>query len=158
MTFERVVRTSLVDAPVAAVWAAVTTPAGFNAELWPYLRMTVPRPFRGATIADVTPGMHIGRSVLLLFGVLPIDYDDITIAEIDEGRRFREESAMLSMRPWIHERALRPVGDRTEVTDTLTFAPRPPLALVPGAGAVLRGIVAALFRHRHRRLGSLLGA
>ncbi|MCM6772534.1 hypothetical protein NDR87_00375 [Nocardia sp. CDC159] len=156
MTFEletqHIDMVSTVDAPIQAVWAAVTSPEGINAELRPYLRMTVPGPFRGRTIADIEPGTRLGRSFFLLFGVLPIDFDDITVAEIDPGRRFREQSTMLSMRSWAHERTLRAVGDRTEVVDAVTFTPRAPLGLIPGWGAVLRACLSLLFRHRHRRL------
>jgi len=41
------------------------------------------------------------------------------------------------------------------VTDTLHFRLRADLAAVPGAAALAAGIVAAPFRHRHRRLAKL---
>lgn len=148
-----------IDAPIDRVWAAVTSPAGINAELLPYLRMTVPRRFRGRTIDDIEPGTRLGRSYFLLFGILPIDFDNITVAEIDSGRRFREESTMLSMSVWVHERTLREVGEGlTEVSDAVHFVPRAPLGLVPGWGSVLRAVLAFLFRHRHRRLRETLSA
>jgi uncharacterized protein YndB with AHSA1/START domain len=56
---------SEVDAPIERVWAAVTSPEGINFELRPYLRMTVPRPFRGVTI-DVEPGTK-WDGIFLLF-------------------------------------------------------------------------------------------
>ncbi|RDI61310.1 hypothetical protein [Nocardia pseudobrasiliensis] len=156
MTFERTTQridmTSVVDAPIEEVWAAVTSPAGINAELSPYLKMTVPAPFRGRTIADIEPGTRLGRSFFLLFGAVPIDFDDITVAEIDPGRRFREQSTMMSMSTWVHERTLRPLGERTEVVDAVSFVPRTPLGLIPGWGSVLRVCLSLLFRHRHRRL------
>ncbi|MEG8182769.1 hypothetical protein GZH49_30340 [Nocardia terpenica] len=157
MTFEpatqRIDRVSIVDAPIDAVWATVTSPEGINAELRPYLKMTVPGPFRGRTIADIEPGTRLGRSYFLLFGAVPIDFDDITVAEIDPGRRFREQSTMMSMSRWVHERTLRPLGDdRTEVVDAVSFVPRLPMGLIPGWGAVLRACLSFLFGHRHRRL------
>jgi ligand-binding SRPBCC domain-containing protein len=147
---------SEVDAPIERVWAAVTSPEGINFELRPYLRMTVPRPFRGVTIDDIEPGTKLGRSIFLLFGVLPFDYDDITIAEIDKGFRFLERSTMMSMSAWTHERTLRQRGERTEVTDAVSFVARAPLGLVPGWTQVLRVVLGFLFRHRHRRLKVLL--
>ncbi len=162
MRFERATQridmVSVVDAPIQDVWAAVTSPEGINVELRPYLRMTVPGPFRGRTIADIEPGTRLGRSYFLLFGALPIDFDDITVADIDPGRRFREQSTMMSMSSWVHERTLRAVGERTEVVDAVSFVPRAPLGLIPGWGVLLRMALSFLFRHRHRRLQAHLRA
>jgi ligand-binding SRPBCC domain-containing protein len=146
---------SVIDAPTAEVWAAVTTPQGINYELRPYMRMTVPRPFRGITIADIAPGTKLGRSFFLLFGIVPIDYDDITVAEIDNGTRFLERSTMMSMSTWTHERTLRQKGERTEVTDAVSYIARAPLGLIPGWSSVLGVMLGFLFRHRHRRLSKL---
>jgi ligand-binding SRPBCC domain-containing protein len=143
---------SVIAAPVSDVWAAVTSPEGINDELRPWLRMTVPRRFRHATIADISPGTVLGRSFFLLFGLVPIDYDDITIAEIDPGTRFLERSTMLSMSAWTHERTLRAIGEATCVTDVVTFVARAPLAWIPGWSRLLRRVLQLLFRHRHRRL------
>jgi len=152
---QRVKAVSEVAAPIERVWAAVTSPEGINYELRPYLRMTVPRPLRGVTINDIAPGTKLGRSFFLLFGLLPFDYDNITVAEIDYGTRFLERSTMLSMSQWIHERKLRQCGDRTEVSDAVSFVPRAPLGWVPGWSRVLRVILSFLFAHRHRRLQAL---
>ena len=140
---------SRVDAPEDLVWARVTAPDGFNDELMPIVRMTVPRAMRGKTIADVTPGERFGRSWLLLFGFLPFDYDDIGIAELGPGSRFLERSSMLTMREWEHERTVTPQGTVCDVTDRIGFTPR--LVLRP-LGPVLRAVYRQVFLHRHRRL------
>jgi ligand-binding SRPBCC domain-containing protein len=159
MTLSRTTRhieaVSEIDAPIERVWGAVTSSEGINYELRPYLRMTVPRPFRSVTINDISPGTRLGRSVFLLFGVLPFDYDDITVAEIDYGTRFREESTMMSMSKWVHERALRRCGECTQVSDAVSFVARAPLGLVPGWSRLLAIMLTFLFRHRHRRLQAL---
>jgi hypothetical protein len=59
---------------------------------------------RGRTIDDIRPGTRAGRSWILLFGLIPVDYDDLGIAELEPGRRFLERSTMLSMGFWEHER------------------------------------------------------
>lgn len=146
-------RTTVLECPVDRVWTTVTTQQGINREMGPYLKMTMPRRFRGRSIADVTAGTRIGKSVLLLFGVLPFGIDDITIARIEPGRMFREESAMTGMRVWIHHRTLEPSGDRTVLTDEITLAPRFP---VPGLGTVMARVLSAFFAHRHRRLRDAL--
>ena len=80
----------------------------------------------------------------------PFDYDLLTIAELDEGSRFLEQSTMLSMRRWQHERTVIPAGDATSVVrDRVTFQPRSMLRL---ATPVLAIGIRAFFGHRHRRL------
>ncbi len=129
----------------------ITQPVGINHELFPFMRMTVPRSFRGKTIEDFAPGSFVGRSWLLLFGVLPIDHDDITLAARESGRYFREESTMMSMRSWTHERTLREVPEGCEVTDRLSYELRLPFQPVAW---LIRGGLGLLFRHRHRRLAA----
>jgi ligand-binding SRPBCC domain-containing protein len=136
-TFRKV---SEVLAPVNMVWELVTIQDGINHEMGPYLKMTMPRAFRGKSIGDVSPGTHIGKSLLLLFGVIPFGYDNITVAQIEPGRMFREESTMTGMRTWIHLRTLEPVDGKTIVTDTITFAPQLP---IPGLERLLSSILAS---------------
>ena len=152
-------RTTALAAPAPAVWEQATQLAGVNAELRPILRMTEPRGLRGATIADLEPGVPAGRSWLLLGGILPVDYDDLCLAEIEPPRRFLERSRMLSMSGWQHERVIEPSATGgCEVTDVLTFALREPLRSIPGMEALAGRIVARLFRHRHERLVAMHGS
>jgi ligand-binding SRPBCC domain-containing protein len=143
-------RRSIVDAPADQVWARVVTPEGINDELRPWLTMSMPRGAESLTVDNVPVGTPIGRAWLRLFGVLPFDYDRLTIAELQPGHRFREESTMLSMRQWSHERTVTPNGDAEAVVrDRITFQLRTLLyPLTPVIAALLR----ALFGHRHRRL------
>ncbi len=140
---------SVVGASVSSVWARVVTPAGINDEMLPWMTMSPPR---GATtsmrIDTVEVGVPLGRFWLRLFGVLPFDYDLLTIAELEPGRRFHEKSSMLSMRRWEHERIVEPDGaDATVVTDRVTLEARLPF-LTP----IFARIVGWFFGHRHRRL------
>ena len=88
------------------------------------------------------------RSRLLLFGVLPVDYDDLTLVSIEPGRGFHERSSMLSMRVWEHERTLEPAEGGTLVRDRLTLR----AACARWRARLQRALVAATFRRRHRRL------
>lgn len=142
-------RTSEIDAPSDKVWAIVTSQEGINHEMGPYIKMTMPKAFHGKSIADVAPGTHVGKSFLLLFGVVPFGFDDITVAQIEPGRMFREESAMTGMRTWVHHRTLEPKGEKTVLSDAVTLAPHLP---VPGLGRLLGTVLSAFFAHRHRRL------
>ncbi len=146
-------RTSAVPVAANRVWSRAVTPEGINDELRPWLRMTVPRGLRGATVETVRVGEPIGRSWILLFGLIPVDYDDLCLAEVGPGRRFLERSTMLSMSSWQHERSVEELGDgQCRVTDTLTFELRRPMRLLPGSRRIARAIVTRLFAHRHRRL------
>jgi ligand-binding SRPBCC domain-containing protein len=143
---------SLVAAPADDVWRWVTSPAGINHELMPIFRMTIPRRMKGKVIDELPIAEAIGRSWLLLFGYVPVDFDDITIAEREDGRRFLEKSTMLSFSSWEHERTVTASEGGCEVTDRLTFRLRPPLDRLPYAEAAAAMLVRSLFAHRHRRL------
>lgn len=136
-----------------AVWERVITPEGVNEELGPLLRMTVPRGAEDFSFDDVEPGERIGRSWVLLLGVIPFDYDDLTLERIDPGRGFLERSTMLSQRLWEHERAIEPLGEGScAITDRVAWEPRLPLP-----GAILKPLIRATFRHRHRQLQRRFG-
>ncbi|OBF37694.1 hypothetical protein A5724_11005 [Mycobacterium sp. ACS1612] len=143
-------RQSVVGAPADQVWARVITAEGINDEVRPWMTMSMPRAIRGLTIDDVPVGIPLGRAWLRLFGVVPFDYDLLTIAELQPGRGFDEQSTMMSMRRWRHQRFVKPDGEsKTVVRDRITFELRAPLRFAtPAVAAGLR----ALFGHRHRRL------
>ena len=142
---------SHLDAPPEAVWQRVISFAGVNDELRPIVRMTAPKHMRSIEPDDVTLGERLFRSWILLFGVIPIDYDDITVVRIEENRGFLERSPMLSQRSWEHERTLEPRDGGTLLTDRVEFVPK-----LPGGGAVTP-VFRAVFRHRHRRLRKRFG-
>jgi ligand-binding SRPBCC domain-containing protein len=138
---------SKLNAPAEEVWERVITPEGINDEMGPWMKMTMPRGVESLSLESVTLGEPIGRSWILLFGVLPIDYDDVTLVELEDGRRFLERSPMMSMRLWEHERTVDPDGGGCTVTDRIRFQPRLGLLRRP-----MRPIFNRFFRHRHRRL------
>ncbi|MFC5065734.1 hypothetical protein [Actinomycetospora atypica] len=142
-------RASVVPAAAEDVWRRVATFAGIDDELRPFLTMSVPRGADDLTIDTAPVGEPLGRSWVRLFGVLPVEYDDLLLVEVERGRRFREESTMFAMRRWVHDRTVEPVPGGALVTDRVVLEPR---ALLVLAGPLLRVVVAALFAHRHRRL------
>jgi ligand-binding SRPBCC domain-containing protein len=138
---------SHLDAPPEAVWQRVMSAEGINYEMAPLFRMTVPRGLGELDLATVEPG-RLGRSWILLFGVLPVDYDDLGLERIEPGRGFLERSTMLSQRLWEHERTIEPQADGgCTLTDRVAWESRLPLP-----GGLLRPLFGAFFRHRHRRL------
>ena len=143
---------SVLSASPDAVWARVSTFEGINDELRPLMRMTAPARIRALEPDDVVLGERIFRSWVLLFGVLPIDYDDLALVKLEPGRGFHERSRMMSMRVWEHERWLTPEGESCRVVDRLTFQAR-----LPGMGPLLERFIRATFRHRHKRLRRWFG-
>ena len=100
---------------------------GINFEMAPLFRMTVPRGLDDLDLATVEPG-RLGRSWILLFGLVPVDYDDLGLERIEPGRGFLERSTMLSQRLWEHERTIEPLaGGGCTVTDRVAWEPRLPL-------------------------------
>lgn len=141
---------SVVAAEPERVWARVVTPEGIADELAPWLGMGMPPGVRGRTVDTVPVGVPLGRAWLRLLRVLPVEHDAMTLVEVVPGRSFREESTMLTLRRWGHERTVEPAGlGTTRVVDRLTVEPR--WLLRPATPVVLR-LVRALFEHRHRRL------
>lgn len=131
------------------VWARITTPEGIAYEMAPWLSMTFPGSVKALTPETVPLGKRLCRSWVLLFGLIPVDYDDVTLVALDPPRRFLEVSPMLSMAHWSHERVIVPYDGGSTVTDTLVFTPR-----LAAAAPLAKRIVKALFTHRHRRLAS----
>ena len=151
--------TTRLPAPAASVWERAVTPAGINDELRPVLRMTMPKGLGDATIDDVETGVTLGRSWILLGGILPVDYDDLRLEEIEKPKggqtlfRFQERSRTSSFAVWGHERIVEPEGEGAcTITDRLTWELKPLMARLPGSQRLATAIVGFLFRHRHRRL------
>lgn len=139
-------------APAATVWAHATTITGVNRELFPLARMTAPCGARLDPEA-IVPGERVFRSWILALGVLPVDYDDLTFAELEAPRRFLERSPMLTQRLWEHERTVEPSDDGCVVRDRVRFEPRSRLL-----GRLQLPVFRLVFANRHRRLARIFGA
>jgi ligand-binding SRPBCC domain-containing protein len=151
-------QTSVIQRPADVVWERAVTEEGINDELAPILRMTMPEGLRDKTVDTVEVGVELGRSWILLGRVLPVDYDDLKLTELEPGRRFLERSRTLSFAVWQHERIVEPEGDaRCRVTDRLSFELKRGIASIPGAARLAGAVVGFLFRHRHRRLARFHG-
>ena len=136
------------------LWAAISRMDQVNFELQPILRMTVARDARDKSIEDAPLNQLAFRSVILLFGILPVDLHFVHITELERGRRFVETSYTLMNATWRHERTIQPLplGRGSQITDNIGFRTRLPLL-----GFLLKPLVRALFAHRHRRLLAKFG-
>ncbi len=147
MANPEIVVSSRLSATPTDVWERVISPEGINDEMRPYLRMTMPPGIDELTPENVEIGVPIGRSWILLFGLLPFDYDDVCLARLEPERGFLERSKMLSQRLWEHERTIEPTDAGCIVADRVSWQPRLGLP-----GAPLRPVIGWFFRHRHKRL------
>jgi hypothetical protein len=133
----------IVPADASAVWSRIVDPGGINHEMRPWMTMSMPVRAAGLTVDTVPLGRPVGRAWLRLFGLVPFDFDHLTIVELEAGRRFLERSTMLSMRCWEHERTLTPVAEGTQVHDRVTFRPRLP---IPGLAFLVARVESAWLR------------
>ena len=75
-----IVTSSHLNAAPAEVWEHCISFEGVNAEFGGLLRMTAPREAREAGLASVVLGERLCRSWILVFGVIPFDYDGCAAA------------------------------------------------------------------------------
>ena len=111
--------------------------------------MSTPKGITSLSDIQFISGKRLFRSVIYLFGFLPVDYSDLTLLELSDGFGFVEQSPMGSMRVWRHERRIQPLSSGCRVTDTLTFEPR-------FAASLSARLVKKLFTHRHKVLRTKL--
>ena len=146
---------SELSAPVDTVWAKVSTMAGVNHELHPWVHMTVPSSFGNRSLQEATPEQLKGvlfRSVLLVLHFLPFDVHALHLDQVHAGEGFDENSTSWMQKTWIHRRRVFAVGEGCAVSDELIIEPR-----ISFMAPVTRAVVSFLFRHRHRRLVQTFG-
>ena len=140
---------SKLPAARADVWSEVSTMRGVNYELGPWIKMS--HPAEAESLADLDllePGAVLFHSWLLFLGVVPFDRHALALVEVIDCEGFVEESTSWLQRRWRHERRLTsPSPDTCVVTDRLIVEPR-----IGFVTPIVRRIVGATFRHRHRRL------
>jgi ligand-binding SRPBCC domain-containing protein len=140
-------------APAEQVWEHASSFTGVNRELWPLVRMTFPAKLQRLTPGTFPVGHTAFRSWILLFGVLPVEYDDLMLVKLEPGRGFSEVSTLLTVRPWRHQRSILPSEEGCVVRDEIGLTPR-----WPGTGWFLAPLYRWIFVWRHRRLRRLFGA
>lgn len=145
--------TSYLTAPRARVWEHASSMLGVNHELAPLLSMTYPPGFSRLAASHISLGQRIFRSWILLGGIVPIEYDELTFVQFQDGHRFVEQSTMLAIQRWQYQRTLTDCAIGCCVTDTIHFQPR-----LAWTGALLHALFRLVFRHRHQRLRQLFGS
>ena len=145
MSTVRVKFESSVPATPAELWDWSTSVRGVDAEMGPILKLEFPKGLEHIPRDGSGLGKPLGNCKFLLFGFLPVDLSRLTFVEVEPGRRFVEQSPLLSMKEWRHERVIAPAPDGTHVVDTLEFTPRFGTRLVTW-------FISKFFQHRHKVL------
>lgn len=123
---------------------------GVAAEMRPLLKLDFPKGMTHIPRDGSGLGTPLGNCPFLLLGLLPVDLSRLTFVEMEPGRRFVEQSPLLSMKSWRHERTITPAAEGATVTDSLEFTPR-------FAAPIVGFFVTKLFQHRHAMLAKHYG-
>ena len=142
MSTVRVTFDSRIPATPKELWNWSTSVRGVDAEMGPILKLDFPKGMTEIPQDGNSLGKPLGNCKFLLFGLLPVDLSRLTFVEIEPGRRFVEQSPLLSMKSWRHERVIAPGADGTKVVDTLEFTPR-------FATRIVTWFISKFFQHRH---------
>jgi len=142
MSTVRVKFESKVPRTPGELWNWSTSVRGVDAEMGPVLKLDFPKGMTGVPQDRGSLGKPLGNCKFLLFGIVPVDLSRLTFVEMEPGRRFVEQSPLLSMKSWRHERLIDPAADGTRVVDTLEFTPR-------FAPRVVKWFISKFFEHRH---------
>lgn len=145
---------SKLRASAASVWAAISTLDGVNDELGPWVKMSTPAGIGAMGFEAAPVGQFLFASWVTFARVVPIDRHFLTLARIEPGRGFREESHSWTERRWVHERTITPIdATSATLTDHLELTPR--FAVTT---PLLIAVVRRVFTHRHRRLRRRFGS
>jgi ligand-binding SRPBCC domain-containing protein len=114
--------------------------------------MTYPQALRRLTPEAFPVGRTAFRSWLLLFGLVPVEFDDFMLVELEPGHGFSEVSQQLNVREWRHRRTVTPAGEGCVLRDEIALVPR-----WRWTGGLLAWVYRRVFEWRHRSLRRLFG-
>jgi ligand-binding SRPBCC domain-containing protein len=137
----------------AQVWEHASTFAGVNRELWPLVCMTYPPSLGRLTPETIPLGRTAFRSWVLLLGLVPVEFDDLMLLELEPGRGFSECSRLPTIREWRHRRTITSAGEGCVVRDEVAFVPR-----WRYTGPLLAWVYRGIFAWRHSSLRRLFGS
>ncbi len=122
------------------------TMKGVNFELFPLVKMTSPTHYSDKSILEWPKNQRVFTSILLLGGIVPIDYHDFTFVALElDG--FEECSNTLMNKEWKHKRTIIDSGGASLVVDKVSYRSR-----VSFVGLLMKSIYKFIFKHRHKRL------
>jgi len=137
--------------PVKSVWDQVRRMSSVNGELSPWVKMSYPGDDYIFSEAETEVNTFLFRSLILLFGFIPVDWHFVRMNEVQDERGFKEDSVSLTHKYWRHQRWIEPTPAGCVLKDEVVFLPRLPLI-----GHLLLPIYVFVFKHRHNRLVTIL--
>jgi len=129
------------------LWDNIHTFERVNFELFPMMKMTTPSAYKIMPLENFPVNVFVFKSIVLLFGLIPIEVSSIRLKFVKKNEGFIEESKMLLSRDWKHTRNLSNVDGKCKLEDIIEVRPRWFL-LKP----VLWVFIKLLFANRHRRV------
>lgn len=137
---------SRLSVDLEALQAHVSSMSGVNAELAPLIRMTAPKRWQQASLSEWQPGQHLFTSVILLFGVIPVDLHFFKLEQVtDQG--FIEHSSTLMNAHWRHTRQATIDGSSVLLRDELCYRSR-----IPVLDRLFLPVYRYVFTQRHQYL------
>ena len=124
---------------------------GVNYELSPFLKMTCPNEWSNRPIIEWPVEERLFTSVILLFGIVPIDLHRFYLLTANDGG-FNEDSSSLMNKHWRHSRSIVSSNGSCKVTDSVEFVSR--LSFLE---YFMKPIYAIIFKKRHNKLREKYG-
>ena len=134
------------------LWKHALCMTSVNTELHPLIKMTFPKNQNYVNIKKDQLGTVIFKSIILLFGIIPIDIYEVTFIEFEEGKYFQECSPTLTQRCWKHRREIIPVPEGCIIRDRVELEPRNKLWR-----PIYYWFAKKIFNTRHKNLQRLFG-
>lgn len=138
---------SEVHATKEILWPHITQMKNVNAELMPFAKMTYPKEMSEIGGREVPLNTVLFKSVILLFGCIPVDLHYLRLDRLEYGTAFYENSYSLQHHYWKHTRTIVEQSGKTFMRDELHFAPR-----IGFIGYVLLPVYKMIFANRHKQL------
>lgn len=140
---------SSINSTKEILWMHITQMKNVNAELFPFAKMTYPKEISEIGSNEVPLQQVLFKSIILLFGFIPIDLHYLRLDKLDYGTAFYENSYSLQHHYWKHTRTISERKGKMFVKDELHFAPR-----VSFQGYVLLSVYKMIFKNRHKNLAT----
>ena len=129
------------------LWQHITQMKNVNDELMPFAKMTYPATTSEIAGREVPLQQVLFKSVILLFGFIPIDLHYLRLDKREYGTAFYENSYSFQHHYWKHTRTIIERNGQVIVCDELHFAPR-----ISFMGYLLLPVYKMIFNNRHKQL------
>lgn len=137
------------ELPISAeqLWWQVGSLSAVNSELFP-ISMSSASAYRNIHLKEAPVGKFLFRSIVLLFGFIPLDVHRFYLESIGPKFEFKERSSSLFNQYWRHHRKILEIEeDSCLLIDEIAFKNR--LGFLSG---IFKGVYRKVFNRRHAYL------